>query len=197
MPTGYTAAVCDGKVTDFNTFAMRCARNFGALVLMREEAFDAPIPEFQPSAYNIEGLKKAQAELAAVMAMSPAECDQAAEEDYRKALSDRQRYEGECKVIRDRLQAMRAKVADWEPPTSEHVGLKEFMIQQLDETVSFDGTPYHSDSPKRMSAKEWMAKQVNELTRTLAYHTEENRKEIERTNGRNTWVAQLRASLKS
>lgn len=37
MPTGYTASVQEGKVTEFRDFAMECARAFGALVMMRDE----------------------------------------------------------------------------------------------------------------------------------------------------------------
>lgn len=45
MPTGYTADVQSGKVTDFAEYAMNCARAFGALVLMRDDPSDADIPE--------------------------------------------------------------------------------------------------------------------------------------------------------
>lgn len=45
MPTGYTAAVCDGKITEFPAFALQCARAFGALITMRDDAMNAPIPE--------------------------------------------------------------------------------------------------------------------------------------------------------
>jgi hypothetical protein len=50
MPTGYTAAVADGTITEFPDFAMQCARAFGTLVLMRDEPQDAAIPEkFEPA----------------------------------------------------------------------------------------------------------------------------------------------------
>jgi hypothetical protein len=43
MPTGYTAPIADGMT--FEQFALGCARAFGALVTMRDEPSDAPIPE--------------------------------------------------------------------------------------------------------------------------------------------------------
>ena len=35
MPTGYTAAVCSGEITEIKDFALSCARAFGALITMR------------------------------------------------------------------------------------------------------------------------------------------------------------------
>ena len=43
MPTGYTAYVQDGVITEFADFAMKCARAFGALIDMRDESLDAEI----------------------------------------------------------------------------------------------------------------------------------------------------------
>lgn len=37
MPTGYTSPLYEGKEISFEQFALRCARNFGALVMMRDE----------------------------------------------------------------------------------------------------------------------------------------------------------------
>ena len=65
MPTGYTADVMDGKVTDFKLFAMQCARAFGALVIMRDEPLNAEIPdEFSPSNYHFQELEQARERLA-------------------------------------------------------------------------------------------------------------------------------------
>ena len=74
MPTGYTARVKDGTVTEFKDFAMGCARAMGACISMREAAHDAEIPEqFEPSPYHTEQLAKAKADLAAFEAMTEAE----------------------------------------------------------------------------------------------------------------------------
>ena len=62
MPTGYTARLCDGEQT-FKDFAMLCARACGALIEMREDPMDAPIPEkIKRSSYYDEALSKAVAE---------------------------------------------------------------------------------------------------------------------------------------
>ena len=72
MPTGYTAAIKDG--ISFNEYALSCARAFGALIMMRDEPADAPIPdEFKPSDYHFKKIEEAKAELARLRAMSPDE----------------------------------------------------------------------------------------------------------------------------
>jgi len=54
MASGYVHKMLDDK-QDFRTFAMSCARAFGALITMRDEPADAPIPdEFKPDPYHME-----------------------------------------------------------------------------------------------------------------------------------------------
>jgi hypothetical protein len=37
MPTGYTAGVADGTITEFREYALLCARAFGACIMLRDE----------------------------------------------------------------------------------------------------------------------------------------------------------------
>jgi hypothetical protein len=46
-----------------------------------------------------------------------------------------------------------------------------------------------------MSGREWKAKQLAELRRSIAYHQDEHAKEIDRTNQRNKWIKNLKTSL--
>lgn len=62
MPTGYTANIKNGIT--FEEFALDCARNFGALIIMRDEPKDAPIPEqFEASKHHEEATSKYLEEL--------------------------------------------------------------------------------------------------------------------------------------
>ena len=56
MPIGYTSKLHDGD-QPFNEFIMSCARAFGALVTMRDDPNDAPIPEFEVSEYSVTSVK--------------------------------------------------------------------------------------------------------------------------------------------
>lgn len=86
MATGYTCDVSDGKITTLRDFALRCARAFGALITMRDEPFDAPIPEkFEPHTdYHDKAIREAREQLEKLSAMSPAQVAKAAKADADK-----------------------------------------------------------------------------------------------------------------
>jgi hypothetical protein len=73
MPTGYTEGVSKGEITDFKVYALRCARAFGACVMLRDEPVTDEIPEFEPSDYHQKRLKEAQTQLAEFNAMLDAD----------------------------------------------------------------------------------------------------------------------------
>lgn len=196
MPTGYTAELCDGDVP-FEKFVLTCARAFGALMSMRDDRLDAPIPEkFEPHDYHAKALAAAAKALVEVRAMSVAECEEATFKEFREAQAA---YESEVehkRAVRDRLLTMRAKVADWKPPTSEHEGLKKFMVEQLDSTIDWDGKVYLTPA-KRATPEDWRRNRIASLERDVQYHTEHHRKDVEQADSRTAWVKALRESLKS
>lgn len=194
MVTGYTADVCNGKLTDFKAFAIRCAHAF--VVELREESMDSPIPEFKPSPYYQQALLEAKDQLAMVQAMTDVECEAVAQEDHRKILEAHRKRSEERIQVRDRLLAMRSQVADWSPPTPEHVELKNFMIQQLDGTIEYDGTPRDVDEAKKLSGAEWRRELIASVERNVTYFGDEAAKDAERVHQKNRWVKELRESLR-
>ena len=110
MPTGYTADVGDGKVVEFSEFVMQCARAFGALITMRDDPHDAPIPdEFSPDAYHQKALASAEERLREVEARTAEQWMDL----HRQAVVDaiRERREGRTKRLatRDRYESMLAQ----------------------------------------------------------------------------------------
>jgi hypothetical protein len=196
MPTGYTYPVVDGKVTEFPEFALSCARAFGALIMMRDAPLAAEIPdEFEPSDYSAKKLVEAKAKLKKLHSLSPAQVQHKADESYAIQLKAHLDYRARMRLENDRLDTMLKQVRSWRPPTSEHKGLKEFMIEQL--TSSKHDMKWGSEEPVKQSAQAWLAREIASAEREVAYHTQEDEKEKERTTGRTEWVRQLRASLKA
>lgn len=198
MPTGYTAKLME-KGQSFPEFVMTCARSFGALITMRDDPMDAEIPEkFEPSPYYKNALADAHAEFARLRDMSPEE--QLAYGEKAKADTIAKEIEWLARDTEEnvRLQMMEARVKEWEPPTPEHVELKNFMLQQLD--ISKRDTGYIKRYLAEAQAKEPMQYYRDALAkaeRSIKYHTEEMAKEQERMEGRTEWVRQLRESLKN
>jgi len=196
MPTGYTAAVMDGKVTDFNQFAMQCARAMGACVMMRDEPWDVPIPEkFEPHDYNAKRLQEAKERLAKLRAMTSTEVEAACAADYEKRAAERQAYRESQEVENARLDAMERAVLDWLPPTASHVGMKDFMLEQIRVSRHDVGSLDRFDPIAHMSPNDWLQKQMDSAQRDIGYHAGEHAKEVERAASRTLWIKQLRESL--
>ena len=196
MPTGYTD--CIKEDISLRDFILQCSRAMGALIMMRDEPTDAPIPErFEPSDYHAKKLVSLEKELADLKSMKITSADAAATKEYEEAVSDNEKYIRQNLALKGRYSKMLSAVKSWEPPTKEHVGLKNFMQEQIESSIKFDcDTDYYSDQVfTKLTGQQWKEKRLKELLKDLSYHTHENDKEVSRTEGRNLWIKQLRESL--
>lgn len=196
MPTGYTAAVADG--IDFKTFAMNCARAFGALVTMRDDPADAEIPDaFPPSDYHERSLAEARTRLAALNAMTPDEIAAAAETAWQNDETYRARRIAECRALRAKYEALLADVVAWAPPTPDHIGMHEFMQQQLRDSLKHDcDESFYAAPEAKPTPAEWLTMRRERAEWDIKYHTEHHAQEVARAKERTDWVRMLRASLK-
>jgi hypothetical protein len=194
MPTGYTAAIKDG--ISFEKFVWTCARAFGALVTMRDDSMDTPIPQaFTPSPYYAEALAKARNELARLKAMTTREISAACAADYAQAVKRNGERIAEANELRRKYLNMHSKVMAWTPPTPEHEGMKTFMADQITESIRFDcGTDYYT-APEKQTPEQWHAEQIAAAIEGVRYHEKSLAEENQRTAERNAWLAALRESV--
>ena len=195
MPTGYTADVQDGKVTTLKDYALSCARAFGALIHMRDEPADAPIVEDKESDYYANSLRSARQELVELKAMTKADIAKAFAEHKAEQEQKRREYVARVAEQKERYETMLAKVNAWEPPTADHVGLKEFMASQLTQSIDFDCKVYEDLYAVEGTAEEWYARRLESVEKGIAYATKRKAEEAERVRSRNKWIADLKASL--
>lgn len=197
MPTGYTDSVIKGECVDFQEFALACARNFGALIMMRDEPRDAEIPdEFQPNtSYYDESEAKARATLAFLESASPEEIAAKVDASNADRLAYREKYLAEARLAEERCDAMLEKVYAWTPPTEEHGNLKKFMIDQLEDTRRYDGVGGYTPDATPLSVEEWVEAERSKAEDSITYAIEKRAAEIDRTAERNAWVRVLRESL--
>lgn len=201
MPTGYTAPIYEGEENfTFKKFAMRCARNYGALIEMRGEPLDAEIDFdkcLQPSDYYKKALERVQKEYQEFLDNPPTaeelgkKYDKKVNNDFEKFLERKESR----KVLQERYAAMLEQVKAWEPPTEEHNNLKEFMISQLQESMDYDCVVY---SPYTDDREEYIKYHISPdpLLKEIAYYKERYEKEVELCNNRKQWVIKLMQSLK-
>lgn len=195
MPSAYTAPVVDGTITELAPFAKLCARALGVCVTMRDAPFDAPLPErFEPDPYHRDKLAVLNTTRDALLALTP-------QQATGEAAKARAAYDLRCEEIRAcyaerkaRYEAMIAKVEAWEGAPE---GIKGFMLEQLREGMKFDCIQPSLLYPKEPPAtgEAWVQEQLAELGRSIIRHTQSFAEELQRTQVRNAWLAQLRASL--
>lgn len=197
MPTGYTAKIADGIT--FNEFAMACARGMGALIMMRDEPSNAPIPErFEPSDYHATKHVAAEMELGRLRRMTPAETEEAARTEFMEESARHVERMQENDDLRLKYEAMLAEVKAWQPPTPDHEGMKKFMVEQITGSIDFDcdNGYYRDNAPKRFNGPEWLEKKIAGARHDIDYHRKNHAEEVERTESRNAWLKSLRDSLK-
>lgn len=194
MPTGYTADIYEGKNVSFSDFALLCARAFGACIEQRDDdANDKPklIEKNDKDNYNIKRLEEAK------MWKKPTKAEF---DDYvKKQTAYYNEQIDKQNKLKASYQQMLDKANDWTPPTSEHEGLKQFMIDQLSESLKFDcGNHYYKRELIDVQHLTY-EKYVNDMRasnkRDIEYHTEQLKKDNERVDARNEWISALYKSL--
>lgn len=194
MPTGYTSVLDDGEVS-FRDFVMRCARGMGALVMMREEPMNAPIPElFEPQTKHYEDeIARMEKEIEKVYGLSDDELLALLTTREKERMSREQKNAEDSRAAVVRYNAMRKLVADWKPPSPDHEGLKLFMLEQLS-----TGFPFEYEEPMGeliIDLRHWRQDRLAHLRGEIARYQRLHQEEIERTESRNVWLKQLRESL--
>lgn len=193
MPTGYTADVESGKVTDFRTFALQCARAFGACIMQRDDPQADPPKPREISLYYAESLAKARNELARLSALTLVQAEAAAGAEYERQVERNREQAAKNAVEQARYDTMIAQTVEWEPPTAEHQGLRDFMLQQLRDSKR--QADFKWPDPKLLSAGEWLAQAIAKAERDDNYYTEQVAAENHRVEQANEWIRQLYESL--
>lgn len=195
--TGYTSILLDNDY-GVKEWALVCARAFGALIMMRDEPMEAPIPQRQePSDYHVKELTRLNTELGEWEVMTQ---DERLAWATTKATANHQSnvdYLAKSKVQNERLQEKLKQVNAWNPP-KDYSELKRFMVEQI--TMCIDDLSWAENRVKESedtesNAYRICAERIDSLNKDIKYHEEQNRKEIERVEGRNEWIDGLRKAL--
>ena len=159
MPTGYTAIIESDKEVTFKEYALGCARNFGACITMRDDPADAEIPdEFKPSTYHINAIKNAEKGLKDLEKMTDQQIETQAKNEFNNELFRIDESLAKERRISDRYAEMKKKVIQWKPPTPDHVGLKDFMLQQIDVSTELNMLEVYEKERRELkikSVQEW------------------------------------------
>ena len=197
MATGCTYKVRNGEVSSFKDFAMQCSRAMGVAIHMRDESSDAPLRHQVVGTHHDDKMKELGAEITRISSLSAdqrqAEADALAiETASRKESRQREAVEGDR-----RYRMMLAFVNDWAPPTAEHAGFKEFMTNQLQQSIDWDAPTGEAGAAavSREDGETWYWRRLGELAKEVSYHKKALLEEQQRVASANAWIDALVASL--
>jgi hypothetical protein len=169
----------------------------GVCIEMRDDPADAKIPEkFKPSSYHKEQLDKYKEKLSKIKSMTIEEATQKSKTSYKTSVREYEKYLEEKKELKIKYEEMLEQVKLWTPPSKDHRELKNFMVQQITDSISSDCSTDFCESPKLLSGTEWKEKEIKDLECNLDYHQKGYKEEVEGVEKRNNWIRQLRESLK-
>jgi len=203
MPTGYTAGILDGTIKEFPDFAKLCMRAFGATVMMRDEPLYKEWVPRVPSDYHLKAIEKANSDLEKAKSSSDEDILATVRVDLLKSKYYHEKSIIDCSEKHKRLDNILIKAESFIPPTPEHEGIKEFMIKQLKDTISFDASDsYHVENLERiiyklnsLSARNERAELISIANKKLSYHTLEYEKELQRCEESNKWVNEFISAI--
>jgi hypothetical protein len=139
MPTGYTAPVGDGEVTDLKEFAASCARGFGAFIHMRDDSGSAALrfPDPPDHSYYSKNLARTKESLREWQSMSEEERYAKWSQYYNNTVVSNHKTMADKSVTESNYRNMLVQVVSIEvPPELEN--FKNFMIEQLNDSIKFD-----------------------------------------------------------
>jgi len=194
MPTGYTNKIIEGCT--FERFVWTCARAFGANVEMRDSSSDAKIVKYKVGSYHSVELKRAKKELAKFKKMTTEQIKKQCELENNKILTDYERNKTAEKLLLAKYEIMLERVQKWNPPSTEHNKLKDFMTDQIQDSIKFDcSMDDYLMPPQKMTPEKWINERIESAQQNIDYHTKEYREECERVKGRNNWNKLLEESV--
>jgi hypothetical protein len=165
--------------------------------MLRDEPVTDEIPEFESSDHNKKCLEDAERQLAEFNTMS--EADKLAmfeRESVSRIKSAKEGIERKQQQL-DRYKSMLEKAKAFKAPTKAHAEYAKFLVQQLEESIRFDcgGDFYEKQLEEQPEFDDWCDSKLESLLHDIKYHRKAMREEIQRTETRNKWVRDLKASL--
>lgn len=204
MPTGYTVYIKNRDITTGKEFLKLCTRNFGIAIDIRDESLSVPTPtHFEPNSYYKKAYDKAVEVRNKYRKMTFDEAKQKMIENYNERIASSKEYLKDCKSEDEKYKKVRDEVAKWNPPTSEHEGLKKFALEQIDMSMNTSYCKYLEDDINRQLdvSDEAVFAYMNEINEQCEKDVERAyrrwQEDLKRADEKNMWMQQFLDSLEN
>lgn len=164
---------------------------------------DAEYKPQEPSGYHKEKISDIEKKIEEVKQLSSDEIEQRKKQELQQEVKRYNEQIKKSKKVHKRLNRMLEDVEEWEPPTDNHNRFKEFMIEQIEKTIVFDiMTDFYERELEKCESKItdivggfYRKKRLESLNEDLKYHKREYKKDVERCESSNEWIAELMKAL--
>jgi methionyl-tRNA formyltransferase len=194
MPTGYTYVIAEDNCS-FNEYVWRCIEAF---LPERREDNTGRIPlTVEPRTWHLEQLEQEKAELIRLRGLSDAECEAEANKEYATRIAARIDSLEDKIDVKSRYEAMLEQVKAWNPPDEIYTEFKKFMIEQIEQSISYDCSSHKYVLPPvtKQTGEQWRQEQIDISLKNIQYEAEYYQKDLDRTAHRNEFVQKLHASV--
>lgn len=203
MPSGYTAPVQDGEITEFVDYALTCARGFGALVMLHDsdqsleatKRFVAEGGYLESTDYYEKRLEASHRRLHELNTMTADEALAQARSQQQETMARNAEIEQERLRTRARYEHMLAQVEAWEAPGPDYTEFKAFMIKQLRDSIEFDCRPFAMGVPE--ASPTWLLDQIQAEKATIERYETTIADVRDRNETRRAWITGLLESLET
>lgn len=190
MPTGYTSPLYDAEMS-FEDFVIHVASN------ITQGSFSGKLSKVSLDLGGTKAkLEEAKANLTRIQNMTEEELEQAALEEFEETRARQREHEKSVAALKTRYESMLEQVKTWQPPTPDHQGLKDLMLEQLQTSLEFDTSCVVQDRQERpKTAKQYRQEQIQSIQDHIASLVRSMEKQRKRVRTHNEWVEALANDL--
>lgn len=201
MPTSYTSFIEDGKITTGKEFLSLCCRQFGVCIGMREKPLLEPIAEkFEPDSIYEKKLQRAIIELEEARKLKIEDVIIIIQKQTMEREKSIKQQIVKDREIYDKYSKIRQDIEKWIPPTSDHISLKEFALEQIDLCLLDYNSGYYQKELEKLyhtaiAPAEYISMKITSCEKHLEIARKSYEDEIKRVNNRNLWLKEFRESF--
>lgn len=202
MPSGYTSLIQNGQAKTFKDFAYACTRAFGACYSLRDRSLSIDFPVLPEDDEIFDYSKKLDEAINDFLIFDQLNEDEKHDQYILYIKSSLKFYENqleEKKKLLSKYQFFLDKAKQFNPPTDDHIAYKDFLIQQLKETISFDcDINYYQneiDRLKNLDFNDWVKVKYETLNNAINTYTELNHKNKDKGKSSQEWLNCIKETL--
>jgi hypothetical protein len=189
MPTGFTAKMYDGKEETFEQFVLSCARGMGICIMQRDDGPGLPtktkIADYYETNYGSASNKMAD------WKNNPQKRKAEYDQYVKETEAANKKSQVNAATLSARYYARLAEVHAWTAPEGLE-GMKKFMVNQIEDSIQFDCTPYTTEV---LGFDEWVEERERDIKWKLDYATRSLAENVERVKTQNEYIDALYKSL--